>query len=77
MKYSNDSIDKIYNYKTISDRDKIDRMLEIDANQYCNSGCDATKTEKETIKKNSRYIYRTIAKIDPSMGNNFLQAQDK
>ncbi len=77
MKYSYDSIDKIYNYKTISDRDKIDRMLEIDANQYCNSGCDATKTEKETIKKNSRYIYRTIAKIDPSMGNNFLQAQDK
>ena len=75
--YSNELIDKILNYKSYSDKKKIDRMLEIDANQYCNSGSDATKTERETIRKNSRYIYRTIAKINPSMGKNFLQAQDK
>ena len=77
MKYTNDIIDKIYNYTSLSDKDKIDRMLEIDANQYCNSGTDTTKTERETIRKNSRYIYRTIAKINPAMGKNFLQAQDR
>ena len=77
MKYTNELIDKIYNYTSISDKDKIDRMLEIDANQYCNSGCDATKTERETIRKNSRYIYRTIQKINPAMGKKFLHCQDK
>ena len=77
MIYSTELIDKILNYKSYSNKRKIDRMLEIDANQYCNSGCDATKTERETIRKNSRYIYRTIAKINPAMGKNFLQAQDK
>ena len=33
MAYSNELVDKIYNYKSISDRTKIDRLLEIDATQ--------------------------------------------
>ena len=34
MQYSPELIDKIYNYKTLSNNEKINRLLEIDANQY-------------------------------------------
>ena len=51
MSFNIDIIDKIVNYKTVSNRDKVSRLLEIDANQYCNLGCDSTKTEKITVKK--------------------------
>ena len=76
MKYSQELIDKTYNYKTISNRDKIDRLLEIDSNQYTNLGSDSTKTQKEIVKKNSRYIYKTIKKIDESTGKLLLEHQD-
>ena len=51
MEYSQELIDKTYQYKTISNRDKIDRLLEIDSNQYTNLGSDSTKTEKDIVKK--------------------------
>tara|TARA_R110002012_G_scaffold223032_2_gene394971 strand:+ start:635 stop:874 length:240 start_codon:yes stop_codon:yes gene_type:complete len=75
--YSQAKVDKIYNFTSISTKDKIDRLLEIDACQYTNLGKDSTDIEKETVKKNSRYIYKTIKKIDNALGNNFLQHQDK
>tara|TARA_R110000772_G_scaffold142333_1_gene252019 strand:+ start:85 stop:318 length:234 start_codon:yes stop_codon:yes gene_type:complete len=77
MDYSPELIDKIYNYKTISNRIKIDRLLEIDVVQYTNLGSDSTKTEKLIVKKNSRYIYKTIKKIDEATGNLLLEHQDK
>ena len=55
-------IDKILNYKTVTTKEKIDRLLEIDATQYCNLGCDSTKAEVQEAKKQSRAIYRAIAK---------------
>ena len=76
MIYSDEYVDKIVNY-TYSIKKRIDMLLELDANQYANSGIDTTITEKLTIKRNSRYIYRAIAKLDPIMGKNFLIAQDK
>ena len=41
-KYSNDLLDKILNYKSISNKDKINRLLYLDANQYCNLGIDSS-----------------------------------
>tara|TARA_R110000744_G_scaffold171899_3_gene290431 strand:- start:497 stop:727 length:231 start_codon:yes stop_codon:yes gene_type:complete len=76
MNYSQEIIDKIYNYKTISVRNKIDRMLEIDAIQYTNLGIDSTKTEKEIVKKNSKYIYKAIKKIHEPTGKLLLEHQD-
>jgi transcription elongation GreA/GreB family factor len=73
----NPKIDKILNYKTISIRQKIDRLLEIDANNYTNLGSDSSKTEKEQVKKESRFIYRAIRTLDKELGNLFLQHQDK
>lgn len=77
MSFNTDTIDKIVGYKTIKKRDKIDRLLEIDANQYTSLGVDSTKTEKEEVKKNSRYIYRAISKLNKELGTKFLQFQDK
>ena len=77
MIFTKESIDKIFNYTSISNIEKINRMLEIDANQYTNLGSDSTKTEKEIVKKNSRYIYKVISKINPEIGRQFLAHQDK
>jgi hypothetical protein len=77
MNYTNEKIDKILSYTSLKKRDKIDRMLHIDAIQYCNLGIDSTKSEKELVKKNSRYIYRAISKLNKELGNKFLQFQDK
>tara|TARA_R110000823_G_scaffold313977_1_gene442199 strand:+ start:121 stop:348 length:228 start_codon:yes stop_codon:yes gene_type:complete len=74
--YSQEIIDKIYNYKTLSNKEKIDRLLEIDANQYTNCGIDSTKNEKLIVKKNSKYIYKTIKKIDEKIGKSLLEHQD-
>jgi len=77
MIYSKEIIDKIFNYKTISKIEKINRMLEIDATQYTNCGLETTKTEKEIVKKNSRYINKVISKLDAEIGRQFLQHQDR
>jgi len=77
MEYSKELIDKIFDYKTISNIEKINRMLEIDAIQYTNCGIETAKTEKDIVKKNSKYIYKVISKLDPEIGRQFLQHQDK
>ena len=76
MKYTNEIVDKILNY-TYSKRKKIDKLLELDANQYCKSGTDSTISHKQQVRKNSRYIYRAIQKINYEMGKKFLHCQDK
>ena len=76
MKYSDEYVDKVINY-TYSIKKRIDILLALDASQYANAGIDTTITEKQTIKRNRRYIYRAIAKLNPSMGKMFLLAQDK
>lgn len=77
MIYKKELIDKIFNYTSISNIEKINRMLEIDAIQYTNLGSDSTKSEKEIVKKNSKYIYKIISKINPDIGRQFLEHQDK
>ena len=77
MNFNTNTIDKIVGFKSIKKKIKIDRLLEIDANQYTTLGIDSTKTEKEEVKKNSRYIYRAISKLNKELGTKFLQFQDK
>ena len=74
--YNKEIINKILQYKSISNKEKISRMLAIDANQYCNLGIDSTKQQKKQVKINSRYIYKAIQKIDYEMGSKFLLYQD-
>tara|TARA_R100000935_G_C2782718_1_gene142425 strand:+ start:137 stop:364 length:228 start_codon:yes stop_codon:yes gene_type:complete len=70
-------IEKILNYKTYSIRKKIDSLLEIDSNIYCNLGIDSTKSEKIEAKKQSKAIYRAIRKLDKNTGDRFLYYMDK
>jgi len=72
MMYSRQSVDKTLNCKSLTDRQKTDRLLEIDARQYTNLGIDSTTTEKEIVKKNSLYIYETIKKINLRLGKTLL-----
>ena len=57
-------IEKILGYKTYSIRRKIDSLLEMDAEIYCNLGSESTKTERLEAKKQSKAIYRAIKKLD-------------
>ena len=77
MIFTKELIDKIFNYSSISNIEKINRMLEIDATQYTNLGSDSSKSEKEIVKKNSKYIYKIISRINPEIGRQFLEHQDK
>ena len=65
-------IDKILNYKTVSIKNKIDRLLELDANMYTELGKDSTKSERLQAKKKSRIIYRAIKTLDKDLGDMLL-----
>jgi len=65
--------DKIDSYKTWSPKKKIDKLLELNAGIYVNLGIDSTKSECETAKTTSRYIYRIIKKYDKDQGALYLR----
>lgn len=77
MEYTLDGIEKILNFKTWSDKKKVDELLRIDCWLYCNLGMDSSKREKLEVRKKSRVIYVKIKKINPLMGEMFLQNLDK
>ena len=68
-----DRADKVINFKSWSTRKKIDNLLEIDATQYTNMGIDSTKSERQTAKITSRYIYRHIKTLDNKLGTLLLR----
>lgn len=51
------------------DKKKVDTLLEIGAVIEANLGIDSTIGERNEAKKQQRYIYRTIKKIEPSLGD--------
>ena len=69
MAYTIDDIEKITEFKSWSKKRKVDALLEIDADLYCNLGKESTKTEIENIKIQSRKIYRLIKKV-PGLEDN-------
>ena len=66
-------IDKIMSYKTYTDEDKIDRLLEINAEIYTNIGTDTKKSEIQQAESDSKYIYRNIQKLDDRLGRLLLR----
>lgn len=69
--------DKISSYKTVSSRDKIDRLLHLNAIQYQNLGTDSSKAERKLAESNSRYIYRLIKGIDDQLGRMLLRYREE
>ena len=72
MIYTKERVEKIYNCKVLSDKEKVDQLLEMDSIQYTNCGTDSTDTEKAIVKENSLLIYNVIKKIDLRLGNTLL-----
>ena len=70
-------IDKIIQYKTWSDRRKIDALLEMDCVMYTNLGIDSTLEEKRNVRMTSKRIYRGISKIDKTLGDTMMRAMDR
>ena len=60
----------------MSQKEKLDRLFEIDCVMYTNLGIDSTKSEREETKKRSRVIYRGIREIDFYLGCALLRTQD-
>jgi len=77
MEYRINDIEKITEFKSWSDKKKIDELLRIDCNMYTNLGTDSTKAERLEVKKNSRKIYRAIKNINQRIGEPLLFAMDK
>lgn len=77
MEYKINDIEKITEFKSWSEKKKIDELLRIDCNMYTNLGTDSTKAERLQVKKNSRKIYRAIKNINQRMGEPLLVAMDK
>jgi len=77
MDYTYEDINKILEFKTWSNKRKIDELFRIDCTMYTNLGTDSTKTEREEVKRKSKSIYRTIVKIDPDMGKHLLFSMDR
>jgi hypothetical protein len=64
-------------YTSVSDTEKIDRLLYLNADQYCNLGTDSTKTERLAAEVNSRFIYKAIKQIDVYLGSFLLKANEE
>tara|TARA_S200002703_G_C3718442_1_gene220703 strand:- start:439 stop:681 length:243 start_codon:yes stop_codon:yes gene_type:complete len=60
----------------ISIKDRVDAVLELDAISYQNLGTDSTKTEKNKVKSDSKYLYRLIKGIDEQTGKLLIKEID-
>ena len=76
MRYKYEDIEKFLEFKTWTNKDKINKLLEIDCSLYAHLGTDSTKAEKEEVKRKSVEIYRTIKTIDKQLGDELLYSED-
>lgn len=76
MEYKYEDVDKIVEFKSWNDEKKISELFRIDSYMYTNLGTDSTKSEREAVKRKSKYIYRAISKIDPRIGKEMLYFMD-
>jgi transcription elongation factor Elf1 len=67
MDYKN-LIKEIVSSKTLSKKEKIDKLLKMDCSLYTNLGVESIKEEKDVVKQISDMIYKGIASIDEEVG---------
>lgn len=60
-----------------SKREKIDHLLEIDANLYTQLGSQRTTEQVKEVKALSQILYRSIRSIDRPTGELLIKNQDK
>ena len=76
MRYTYKDIEKILEFKTWTNKDKIDKLLEIDCSLYAHLGTDSTRAEKDEVKRRSIEIYRIIKTLDKQLGDELLYSED-
>ena len=76
MRYKYEDIEKFIEFKTWTDKQKIDKLLEIDCSLYAHLGTDSTRSEKDEVKRRSLEIYRTIKTLDKKLGDELLYSED-
>ena len=57
-------------------KERTDDLLQLDAIQYTNLGIDSLKSEKNKVKKDSKFIYKKIKNIDTKLGEQLITAMD-
>ena len=72
----NSFCEKVIGYKTKTEKEKMDALLELDTLLYTRLGRDSTLTDKRETKKKSRVIYRAIKTFNKAVGDSFLQHMD-
>jgi len=60
-----------------SNKERIDLLLELDADNVAELGKNSTSEERKKVKRNSLNIYRAIKKIDKIEGELLLKCVDK
>ena len=60
----------------LSVKDRTDAILEIDAISYTNLGSDSSKTEKNKVKSDSKYLYKLIKGFNETDGKLLLNHLD-
>ena len=60
----------------LSVKDRTDAILEMDAISYTNLGTDSSKTEKNKVKSDSKYLYKLIKSFNDSDGKLLLNHLD-
>ena len=60
----------------LSVKDRTDSILELDAISYTNLGIDSTKSEKNKVKSDSKYLYKLIKGFNETDGKLLLNHLD-
>lgn len=68
--------EKIVKDFQLSVKDRTDAILEMDAISYTNLGIDSTKTEKNKVKSDSKYLYKLIKGFNETDGKLLLNHLD-
>ena len=70
-------IEEVLNNDISSNKERIDLLLEIDADNVAELGKNSSKEDRKKVKRNSLDIYRAIKKIDKVEGELLLKCVDK
>ena len=76
MGYTIEDIDKIVEFTSWTEKQKLDELLRIDCDMYTCLGSDSIKRDRDEVKRSSIKIYNSIKKIDKRLGKTLLEAMD-
>ena len=60
----------------LSVKERTDKILELDANQYTNLGIESSKAERTKVKADSKFLYKQIKGFNEIDGNLLLNHLD-